>query len=202
MSEKKTTILIVEDVRDFQEDPFVLEVKKQFENIEFKENATEALSFVKDNLEKKIIIMLDLAFPKNQMQGIKFFEELRNISKRIPVIIWSAKDNIDDSDYQNMINEFTFAFLSKTASSKEIVDTLCKADDYLISQIDTAIESWLENHSEEDKNKPFLISADGQKYSMNDLLKEIRMQTPFGQLISLDVNKLTLDLLFRNKEKI
>jgi hypothetical protein len=37
---------------------------------------------------------------------------------------------------------------------------------------------------------------------MNDLLKEIRTQTQFGQKIALDINKLTLDLLFRNKEKL
>jgi DNA-binding NtrC family response regulator len=136
------------------------------------------------------------------MDGIKFLENLRNVSKLIPVIVWTGKNIIEDSEYQKMINESTFAFLKKSASSKEIIETLCKADDYLNSQIDTAVESWLETHSEEEKIKPFLLSADGQKYSMNDLLKEIRTQTPFGQSIALDINKLTIDLLFRNKEKI
>lgn len=202
MSKRKTTILVVEDDRSFQNDPFVVEVKLEFEDVFFKENATDALTFVKDHLDTKFIILLDLAFPTNQMQGIKFLEELRDLSKLIPVIVWSGKNSIEDAEYQKMINDSTFAFLSKSASSEEIISTLCKADEYLNSQIDTAVESWLEKHSEEEKNKPFLTSADGQNYSMNDLLKEIRMQTPFGQSIALDINKLTLDLLFRNKENI
>jgi len=202
MSKRKTTILVIEDDRTQQSNAFVLEVTMAFENIIFKETANDALTFVKDNLETKIIILLDLAFPANQMQGIKFLEELRNLSKRIPVIVWSGINSITDADYQKMINDSTFAFLSKSASSEEIVKTLCITDDYLNNQIDTAVEKWLENHTKEEKNKPFLTSADGQKYSMNDLLKEIRTQTPFGQSIVLNINKLTLDLLFRNKETL
>jgi len=202
MSERKTNIVIVEDDRDFQNDPSVIEIKKHFENIIFKENATDALSYIKDNLKTKIIVVLDLAFPANQMQGIKFLEELRSLSKLIPVIIFSAKNNINGSEYQKMINDTIFAFLSKSVSSAEIVQKLCEADDYLNSQVDTAVEKWLENHTEEEKNKTFLTSADGKAYSMNDLLKEIRIQTQFGQSITMNINKLTLELLFRNKEKI
>jgi DNA-binding NtrC family response regulator len=202
MTKRKATILVIEDDRTLQDDAFVLEVQMAFENIIFKETASDALSFVKENMETKFIILLDLAFPSNQMQGIRFLEELRDSSKLIPVIVWSGKDSIANIEYQKMINETTFAFLSKSASSQEIVEILCQADDYLNSQIDTAVESWLENHTEEDKVKPFLKSADGKQYSMNDLLKEIRRQTQFGQSIAQDINKLTIDLLFRNKEKI
>ena len=202
MSERKTTILVIEDDRSFQADPFVDEVRAVFENIFFKENTNDALSFVEENLNMKIIILLDLAFPANKTQGVTFLDKLRNLSKLIPVIVWSGKDNIGDTEYQKMINDTTFAFLKKSASSKEIIETLCKADDYMISQVDTAVESWLENHTEDEKNKPFLTVADGNSYSMNDLLKEIRKQTQFGQSIVLDINRLTLDLLFRNKEKI
>lgn len=203
MSKRKATILVIEDDRTQQSNAFVTEVKIVFENIIFKETASEALSFLKDNLETKFIVLLDLTFPSNQMQGVKFLEELRNLSKLIPVIVWTANGNkIVNTEYQKMINDKTFAFLSKGGNSEEIVETLCKADDYLTSQVDTAVESWLENHSEEDKNKPFLTSADGHNYSMNDLLKEIRTQTQFGQSIAMNINKLTLDLLFRNKEKI
>jgi len=202
MAKRKATILVIEDDRTQQSNAFVLEVQLEFENIVFKETANDALTFVKENLETKIVILLDLAFPANQMQGIEFLEELRSMSKLIPVIVWSGKDSIADTEYQKMINDTTFAFLSKSASSEEIVKTLCNADDYLNSQIDTAVESWLEKHSEEEKNQIFLKSADGKQYSMNDLLKHIRQQTQFGQSIALDINKLTLDLLFRNKETL
>ncbi len=202
MLKRKAIILVIEDDRKWQDAPFTVEITAVFDRIVFRENINDALLFVRDNLQSKIIILLDLAFSANLTDGIKFLESLRNLSKLIPVIVWSGKDIIEGAEYQKMINESTFAFLKKSASSTEITDVLCKADDYLNSQIDTAVESWLEKHSEEEKNKPFLTSADGHNYSMNDLLKEIRMQTPFGQSIALNMNKLTIDLLFRNKEKI
>jgi DNA-binding NtrC family response regulator len=202
MEQRKTTILIVEDDRTFQDDPFVVEAGLIFENIIFEEKTSDALSYIKENLSNKIIILLDIAFSTNQMDGIKFLEELRSLSKIIPVIIWSGKDNITEDEYKRIINDTTFAFLTKGVSSEEIVETLSKADDYLNSKVDSAIESWLENHSDEEKNKPFLATSDGRSYSMNDLLREIRMQTKFGQSLSMDINKLTLDLLFRNKESL
>jgi len=202
MDKGNVTILVVEDDRRMQKDPFVIEAQLLFKKIIFKENTADALMFVKDNLDNKIIILLDLAFSNSQMDGVKFLAELRILSKLIPVIIWSGKDNIQDDDYQKIINDTAFAFLKKSASSAEIIETLNSAVYYLDGQVDSAVESWLENHSEEDKNKPFLTVADGHSYSMNDLLKEIRTQTQFGKSITLDINKLTLDLLFRNKEKI
>ena len=198
----KVTILVVEDDIRLQNDPFVIEAQMIFENVIFKENTADALSFIKDNLDKKIIILLDLAFSSNQMDGIIFLSELRTLSKLIPVIIWSGRNNITEDEYHKLINETAFAFLKKGASSEEIIETLNNAVSYIDSQVDYAIESWLENHSEEDKNKPFLTASDGNSYSMNDLLKEIRNQTSFGKSIALDINKLTLDLLFRNKEKL
>ena len=202
MLKRKAIILVIEDDRKWQDAPFTVEITAVFDRIVFRENINDALLFVRDNLQSKIIILLDLAFSANLTDGIKFLESLRNLSKLIPVIVWSGKDIIEGAEYQKMINESTFAFLKKSASSTEITDVLCKADDYLNSKIDTAVESCLKKHSEEKKNKPFLTSADGHNYSMNDLLKEIRMQTPFGQSIALNMNKLTIDLLFRNKEKI
>ena len=202
MDKGNVTILVVEDDRRMKKDPFVIEAQLLFKKIIFKENTADALMFVKDNLDNKIIILLDLAFSNSQMDGVKFLAELRILSKLIPVIIWSGKDNIQDDYYQKILNDTAFAFLKKSASSAEIIETLNSAVYYLDGQVGSAVESWLENHSEEDKNKPFLTVADGHSYSMNDLLKEIRTQTQFGKSITLDINKLTLDLLFRNKEKI
>lgn len=202
MTQRKTTILVVEDDREIQKDPFVREAGLLFENVIFKEKTCDALAYVNENMKSRIIILLDLAFPTNQMDGIKFLQELRNLSRLIPVIIWSGKDNITGDEYKKIINDLTFGFLTKGASSKEIVEMLSNADDYLNGKIESAIEIWLEGHSDDEKKKPFLTISDGNSYSMNDLIREIRQQTTFGQSIALDINKLTLDLLFRNKETL
>jgi len=202
MEKKNVTILVVEDDRGLQEDPFVEEARLIFKEVIFKENITDALSFVKENLNTNIIILLDLAFSSDKMEGVTFLGELRTVSKLIPVIIWSAMNDIQDSDYQKIINNTAFAFLKKTASTEDIIEKLNSAVSYIDGHVDSAIERWLENQSEDDKNKPFLSSSDGRSYSMNDVLKEIRMQTPFGRSITLKINKLTIDLLFRKKEKL
>lgn len=202
MTQRKTTILVVEDDREIQKDPFVREAGLLFENVIFKEKTCDALAYVNENMKSRIVILLDLAFPTNQMDGIKFLQELRNLSRLIPVIIWSGKDNITGDEYKKIINDLTFGFLTKGASSKEIVEMLSNADDYLNGKIESAIEIWLEGHSDDEKKKPFLTISDGNSYSMNDLIREIRQQTTFGQSIALDINKLTLDLLFRNKETL
>jgi len=136
MKQRKTTVLIVEDDRTFQDDPFVVEVGLIFENIIFKENSIDALSYIKENLSNKIIILLGIAFSTNQIDNIKFIKELRNLSKITPIIIWSEKDNITRDEYKKIINDTTFAFLTKGVSSEEIVETLSKADDYLNSKVD------------------------------------------------------------------
>jgi len=47
-----------------------------------------------------------------------------------------------------------------------------------------------------------LVSKSGNNYSANDLIKEIRIQTDEGKHLVSNINKLTIDLLFRGQEKI
>jgi 6-pyruvoyltetrahydropterin/6-carboxytetrahydropterin synthase len=84
----------------------------------------------------------------------------------------------------------------------ETANSFCDWIEEAPNSIEIVIEKWIESHSEEERNKPFLVSpgGGGSQYSMNDLLKEIRKQTSFGQIVTQDIAKLTLDLLFRGKE--
>ena len=66
--------------------------------------------------------------------------------------------------------------------------------------IEKAVTDWLENHSEEERNKPYLSTSE-KTYSMNNLIKEIKEQSEFGEKVVLNIVKLTIDLLVRNKIK-
>ncbi|MFL0096117.1 hypothetical protein [Tenacibaculum maritimum] len=76
-----------------------------------------------------------------------------------------------------------------------------KAYNHLKSSLDNTIEDWIINNKT-DKEKPIYLTSDGETYSLNDILKEIRLQTPIGKEFSSKLNALTIDLLLRKKENL
>ncbi len=75
-------------------------------------------------------------------------------------------------------------------------------DQFLIK---TALLSWIEKHKEDEKDKPYVTHRfnDGAKtYTLNELYKEIKDNTEFGQKTLLNIVYLTIDLIMRGKEKI
>ena len=198
---RNTKILFIEDDLDFKNDPLILEIKEEFEDVLFFDNPNEAISFIKSNLVSKIIIMLDLAFPPNQPNGHKILNSIREFSFLIPIIIFSGKDE-ETEPFGDLINNKAFAFLKKSSSSHEIVSKLIEADEYLNSDVAAALEDWINCQTDDEKNKPFLKSIAGEVLSLNDILLSIRQQTETGKAFSKNLLKLTIDLLSRNKEQL
>lgn len=201
MDKSKTIIVIIDDDPRFKNDPFILEAKELFVDVMFFDDPNEGLKYVQNNMQNRMIIVLDLAFPDLLPDGHKILQLIRNKSFLIPVIIWSARDE-DKEEFADLIKNRAFSFLKKTASSEEIVTELKKADDTINVSIDVALEEWINAHSEEQKNQPYMVTVDGKQLTLNDLLDEIRKQTLTGKLFSKSLSKLTIDLISRNKEKL
>jgi type IV pilus biogenesis protein CpaD/CtpE len=70
----------------------------------------------------------------------------------------------------------------------------------LKTDLATAIEEWLEVR--EDKEQVLTYSGNGKSYTANDLIKEIREQSEDGIQIQEKIMKLSVDLLFRNCERV
>lgn len=201
MDKSKTIIVIIDDDPRFKNDPFILEAKELFVDVMFFDDPNEGLKYVQNNMQNRMIIVLDLAFPDLLPDGHKILQLIRDKSFLIPVIIWSARDE-DKEEFSDLIRNRAFSFLKKTASSEEILNELKKADESINSNIDVALEEWINAHSEDQKNKPYMVTVDGKQLSLNDLLDEIRKQTPTGKQFSKSLSKLTIDLISRNKEKL
>jgi len=201
MRKSKTTIVIIDDDPKFKNEPFILEAKELFENVFFFDDPKDGLEYVQGNIGSRIIVILDLAFPDLLPDGHEILEKIRQWSFLIPVIIWSARDEAKE-EFSDLIKNRAFSFLKKTASSGEIIQELLNADEFINSSIDTALEEWIIAHSEEQKNNPYMLTAEGNQLSLNDLLIEIRKQTPLGKQFSKSLSKLTIDLLARNKESL
>lgn len=193
-------IVIIEDNLP-QNDPLLVELKQVFgkENILLFSDSQEGLTYLLDHLNQRTVVLLDIQFPKPEKDGRIILRELRDKTELVPVIIWSAYDG-NSVDFIDFIKNHAFSFIKKEASTDEIIIELKKAIRTTSTNIDVAIEQWLEK--QDNKDSPMLISKSGQSYTPNQLIAEIRQQTDEGKELANNINKLTIDLLFRGKEKI
>ena len=195
-------IIVVDD--DFDDEyPTVVLLREEFENVKVYKKSDEAKDYILHNLTKKFIVILDLNFPKGESTGSDILEKIRFITENIPIIIYTAKpDGELWGTFKNFIDEKVFAFCDKAADLDEIIGKVRDAAKMIQYQVASELEEWINIHSEEEKEKPYMISKDGTSHSLKQLLTEIRKQTPLGKEIEKDIVMLTIDLLARNKEKL
>jgi len=200
MEKLKTTVIIIDDDIKIKEGALFIELRLEFENVLFFANPVEGLTYIQSNLDDRMLVLLDLSFPHNNPNGDEVLESIRKLSFLVPVIIWSGVDE-DKDVYTSLINNRAFAYLTKNASSEEIIEKLKEANNNTNDDISIALEEWIISHSEEQKEKPYMYTIDGKQLSLNDILNEIRLQSDIGKAFSKNLSKLTIDLLTRNKEK-
>jgi len=203
MDKLDATIVIIDDDKALNnpDSGLMIELNMNFESIQFFYNQEDGLEYIENNLDKRIIVLLDLGFPSGTPSGHEILESIREVSFLIPVLIWSGVDE-DKESFADLINNRAYAFLNKNASTEEIIRKLKEAYNYADNDISIALEEWIVAHSDEQKGKPYLLTVDGRQLSLNELLNEIRMQTSTGKYFSKNLSKLTIDLLTRNKEKL
>lgn len=194
------TIVIIEDDKELKEHGLVWELKDKFNEVLFFENPDNGLLFIKKNQEKYIIVLLDISFPNNK-NGHQILDEIRKTSFNIPVILWSGIDE-NQEEFSDFINNKVFAYIKKGTTNKDSLAIIQKAVLQIKMSIIHNIEDWINQHPESEKDKPIYITRESKSYSLNDILKEIRMQTKVGKDFSKRLTKLTIDLLMRNKESL
>lgn len=204
MNKLNATIVVIDDEKDLKEANVGLfaELDMNFETVIVFMNQLEGIEYIQNNIGKqRMLVLLDLDFPAESTDGHDILNSIREFSFLVPVIIWSGIDE-DKETFADLINNKAFAFLNKNESSENIISTLSDAFAFIDNDVSAALEDWITTHSEEDKDKPYMISVDGKKVTLNDMLQEIRMQSDIGVDFSKKVSKLTIDLLMRNKEKL
>lgn len=195
-------VLIIDDNLKLKEDTLIWELQDKFgeDNIVFIANPKEALEFLEKNLEKNIIVLLDIQFPANEIGGHEILGKIRKLSELIPVILWSGIDE-NNEPFGDFINNNAFRFIAKTATNNEIMAVIDEAVNYFSTSLDNTIEDWI-IQKDEDKDKPVYFTSDGKSYSLNQILYEIRTQTDVGKSFARKLNELTIDLLLRKKENL
>jgi FixJ family two-component response regulator len=202
----KINLVIIDDDSTLKRDPFFLvEIVENIPEaiLSFFEDSDQAIAFIIErmNVSEKIIVLLDLGFPSTSLQGTSILKIIREKSFLIPVIIYTAA-NDDLMIAEELINFKTTAFIRKSSSMAEKIDVLKNVIDSLGINVANAIDEWIEANPKERRDIEFITTSDGKTFSLNELLKEIRHETPMGKYFASNLLKLTIDLIARNKEKL
>lgn len=198
---KNINVVIIEDNEALKNGSLIWELEDTYKKVYFFTEPDIALKYISDNFSAQIIVLLDINFPDNTKNGHQILEEIRKISFNIPVILWSGINEYKES-FSDFINNKVNGYIKKDATSEEAIKILNGvADNYQID-IEHTLEEWINQHADEDKDKPVYITTDGNSYSLNDILSEIQKETKIGKEFSKRLSKLTIDLLMRGKENI
>lgn len=194
MKSKTKVIVIDDEIKETH--PLIIKLRQKFETVVPYSIAAKAISDIKQNLGEKTILILDLKLSGGET-GYTTLKDLRDLSYQIPVIIWTALDERNTESFQ-LINLKSYAIRDKVTSLDEIVKIVLKADADIEYGLSNALEKWIMaqpgNHDE-----PYLISIDGQSYSLNQMIDEVRKDTTQGQEFIQNLVNLTIDLMAKHE---
>ncbi len=197
MEEKMgVTIVYIDDDKKMKNDAFLDDIEDAVDDIKFFENPSDGLTFIKDNIDKDIVVLLDWKFNNSLMQGDKILNDINEISTLVPVIVFTGA-SIDATETNKMFKGSAFSCVPKDASTKELTDTIRKAYGRIQNDIRFVMEKWILKQDEDKRNKPYMRSGD-KIYTLNDILASIRKQDEFGKETTRGILRLATELFTNN----
>lgn len=189
MEVKKFHIIIVDDTMG-EKDPFIVELKLTYQKeavVSYFENVQEAMAFVDEHMSERMIIIMDCRFG-SVWQGVDAVINLRKKTSLIYVIMMSANSvtQLSGNDIMNLINMDSLFFIKNTdiEGAKERIEQIRTQWN---ARFDCVLEEWLLRHPEDNTKEAF--SEQGKTYTWNDILVELRHQTPVGKSFEQMLNE-------------
>jgi hypothetical protein len=172
-------------------------------NIFLKKDIDEGLNFVKTHLDKRTIVILDYDFGSKRT-GLSVFEDLQAESKLLYIILNTAKYIIDipQTDLKVFINNHLMALVDKTDGYEKTLEAVETAIQALSNRVDCILEEWILRHEFYTREKPYIKLQNGKTMSLNELLIEIRRDTPFGREMSNHIISTAITLIQRDIQKL
>lgn len=199
-----TKIVIIHDDMDIDY-PLVVMLKHKYsdENVVFFKHSQEGLQYVLKNLGQKMVVLLDKNFKdQNDISGLKVFEEIRKQTSLVYVVLISANSISDfsEEELKTIVNKDLFKLEKFTSDYSSIIKLLDEAVSNINVRVDAAIEDWIVSNNHNIDLPIYFTNT--KKYTLADILKEIRLETDLGKDFVRKINDLTIELLMRNKESI
>jgi DNA-binding NtrC family response regulator len=191
MEKSKTRVYIIDDELK-NNHPIRVKLEQAFSDVKLFRKASDAITAIKESLGDKIILLLDLKLSGGE-SGYRTLATLRDLSFQIPVIIWTGLDE-KTSEFFSLINLKTYAIRDKVESIDNMVELVKRADADITYSLSNALERWIMaqpgNHDD-----IFAVSTGGESYSLNQMLNEVRKDTPKGKEFTQDLVNLTIELM-------
>lgn len=200
MDEKmNVTIVYIDDDIKMQEDAFLDDISDDVDDIQYFEKPSDGLLYIKENIDKNIIVILDWKFNSSSLQGNDVLRDIDNISVLVPVIVFTGA-SIDASEANKMFSSNAFSCVPKDASTETLVNSIRSAYDRIQNDIRYVMQKWILRQSEEKRGKPYMRTGD-KIYTLNDILNSIRKQDEFGKETTRGIMNLATELFTNNMRK-
>lgn len=197
MNEKMNlTIVYIDDDKKMQEDAFLDDIGDQVDEIYYFEKPDEGLSYVKKNIDKNIVVILDWKYNSSTIQGDDVLKDIDEVSVLVPVIVFTGA-SIDATEANKMFKGNAFSCVPKDSDTTTLVNAIRNAYDRIQNDIRSVMEKWILKQDEEKRNKPYMRSGD-KVYTLNDILDSIRKQDEFGKETTRGILNLATELFTNN----
>lgn len=197
MDKSGTKIFIVDDELK-NNHPLIVKLGQFFSEVRLFKKSSDAMAQVADSLGSRIIMILDLRLSGGET-GQASLVAIRELSHQIPVIVWTAVDEKSE-EFFDLINLKTYAIRGKAESIENMVKLVQDADADINYALSNALERWIMaqpgNH-----NEVFAVATNGESYSLNDMLNEVRKDTAKGREFTQDLVNLTIELMEKEEKK-
>lgn len=197
MDKSGTKIFIVDDELKSNH-PLIVKLGQFFSEVRLFKKSSDAMAQVAESLGNRIIMILDLRLSGGET-GQTSLTALRELSYQIPVIVWTAVDEKSE-EFFDLINLKTYAIRDKAESIENMVKLVQEADADINYALSNALERWIMsqpgNHDD-----VFAVATNGESYSLNDMLNEVRKDTAKGREFTQDLVNLTIELMEKEEKK-
>ena len=202
---KPIKILVIHDDM-LENDPLLYTLKEKFgeDNVLLEKKSSKGLEYIYDNLSTKLIVLLDFDLGSGEPHAPEIFENIREKTSLIYVIIYTAKqfDSIPNGTLINFINNDALGIIQSTADISEVVQIVEKAAHQLDTRIDCILEQWIAKRSADEREKPYLTTKSGKVYTLDNLIVEIRKESELGQQLEKSILQLAIELLTSQRKKL
>lgn len=200
MDEKMNIIIVyIDDDVKMQEDAFLDDISDNVNEILYFEKPSEGIEYIKDNIDKNIVVILDWKFNGSSLQGDDVLKDIDKISVLVPVIVFTGA-SIDASETNKMFKGNAFSCVPKDASTETLIEAIRNAYDRVQNDLRCVMEKWILKQDEGKREKPYMRSGD-KIYTLNDILNSIRMQDEFGKETARGIMTLATELFTNNMHK-
>jgi hypothetical protein len=194
-----TKIVIIHDTLA-EDEPIVVELQDKYgdENVKLFHYSKEGLNYLTNNADQRMVILLDVNLSPGDKKGVQIFNEIKRENSLVYVIMITANDirsAIDKSDWKTMVNNHAFAVASSVDEVEELLALVDKAVYELDVSVACVLEQWISNRTDEQLKTPYLLTGDGNEYTLGEILEEIRHKTKVGLKMERNILLLAIEVL-------